>query len=185
MAITDGGTGQSTATAAFDALAPTTTQGDIIYHNGTDNVRLAKGTALQVIRMNSGATAPEWAANVSVSSGATTKDISSATTTTIAHGLGIAPKLVKLRGVVVSNAAGISFADSVYSASTQSSISWAIDSGSGTAEEIGQTFKLTKAAGGGDYTTGAITVDATNISIAWSLTSSPTGTANLIWEAYA
>jgi hypothetical protein len=45
----------------FDALAPTTTQGDIIYHNGTDNVRLAKGTALQVLTMNSGATAPEWA----------------------------------------------------------------------------------------------------------------------------
>jgi hypothetical protein len=62
VAIADGGTGQSTATAAFDALAPTTTQGDIIYFNGTDNVRLAKGSATQVLTMNSGATAPEWAA---------------------------------------------------------------------------------------------------------------------------
>lgn len=61
VAIADGGTGQSTATAAFDALAPTTTGGDLIYHNGTDNVRLAKGTASQGLRMNSGATAPEWA----------------------------------------------------------------------------------------------------------------------------
>lgn len=60
VAIADGGTGQSSATAAFDALAPTTTQGDIIYHNGTDNVRLAKGTAGQLLTMNSGATAPEW-----------------------------------------------------------------------------------------------------------------------------
>lgn len=60
LAIADGGTGAGTATAAFDALAPTTTQGDIIYHNGTDNVRLAKGTASQVLAMNSGATAPEW-----------------------------------------------------------------------------------------------------------------------------
>lgn len=42
-------------------LSPMTTQGDITYHNGTDNVRLAKGTALQHLRMNSGATAPEWA----------------------------------------------------------------------------------------------------------------------------
>ena len=58
--IADGGTGQSTATAAFDALAPTTSAGDTIYHNGTDNVRLAKGTAGQFYRMNSGATAPEW-----------------------------------------------------------------------------------------------------------------------------
>jgi hypothetical protein len=61
VAIADGGTGQTGATAAFDALAPTTTQGDIIYHNGTDNVRLAKGTAAQVLTMNAGATAPEWA----------------------------------------------------------------------------------------------------------------------------
>lgn len=35
--------------------------GDIIYHNGTSFVRLAVGTALQYLRTNSGATAPEWA----------------------------------------------------------------------------------------------------------------------------
>ena len=37
--------------------------GDIMYHNGTDYVRLAKGTAGQVLTVNSGATAPEWAAD--------------------------------------------------------------------------------------------------------------------------
>ena len=72
--IADGGTGQASATAAFDALAPTTTQGDLIYHNGTDNVRLAKGTAGQVLKMNSGATAPEWGRaagdNIGIGSGA-------------------------------------------------------------------------------------------------------------------
>ena len=36
-------------------------QGDVIYGNGTDSwTRLAKGTAGQVLKMNSGATAPEW-----------------------------------------------------------------------------------------------------------------------------
>ena len=36
-------------------------QGDIIYSNGTDSwTRLAKGTAGQALKMNSGATAPEW-----------------------------------------------------------------------------------------------------------------------------
>ena len=60
VAIANGGTGQTSQTAAFDALAPTTTQGDLIYYNGTDNVRLAKGTAGQALVMNSGATAPEW-----------------------------------------------------------------------------------------------------------------------------
>jgi hypothetical protein len=60
VAIANGGTGQAGATAAFDALAPSSSQGDLIYHNGTDNVRLAKGTANQQLRMNGGATAPEW-----------------------------------------------------------------------------------------------------------------------------
>ena len=34
--------------------------GDVLYHNGTNYIRLAKGTAGQVLTMNSGATAPEW-----------------------------------------------------------------------------------------------------------------------------
>ena len=39
-----------------------TTQGDVLYHDGSGDQRLAKGTASQVLTMNSGATAPEWAA---------------------------------------------------------------------------------------------------------------------------
>ena len=34
--------------------------GDILYYNGTDYIRLAKGTASQHLAINSGATAPEW-----------------------------------------------------------------------------------------------------------------------------
>jgi hypothetical protein len=49
IAIADGGTGQTTQTAAFDALAPTTTAGDIIVHNGTDNVRQGIGSDGQVL----------------------------------------------------------------------------------------------------------------------------------------
>lgn len=44
VSIANGGTGQTTATAAFDALAPTTTKGDLSVHNGTDNIRVAVGT---------------------------------------------------------------------------------------------------------------------------------------------
>ena len=35
-------------------------EGDIMYYNGTDWVRLAKGSGSQTLKMNSGATAPEW-----------------------------------------------------------------------------------------------------------------------------
>ena len=36
-------------------------QGDILYYDGAEWVRLAKGTALQILRTNAGLTAPEWA----------------------------------------------------------------------------------------------------------------------------
>ena len=36
--------------------------GDIMYNNGTDYVRLAKGGANEVLQINTGATAPEWGA---------------------------------------------------------------------------------------------------------------------------
>lgn len=59
LSIAKGGTGQASQTAAFDALAPTTTTGDTIYHNGTDNVRLPIGTTGQTLAVVAGA--PAWA----------------------------------------------------------------------------------------------------------------------------
>jgi hypothetical protein len=45
-------------------LNPALIAGDVIYADGTDTInRLAKGTAGQVLKMNSGATAPEWGAD--------------------------------------------------------------------------------------------------------------------------
>jgi hypothetical protein len=43
------------------AKSTVTTAGDIIYRNATVPVRLGIGTAGQVLKVNSGATAPEWA----------------------------------------------------------------------------------------------------------------------------
>lgn len=60
LSIGKGGTGQATAGAAFDALAPTTTRGDIIIRGTSANQRLAKGTAGHVLTM--GANEPAWAA---------------------------------------------------------------------------------------------------------------------------
>ena len=56
-------TGLKDPAAAGDALrAPASVAaGDIFYWNGTTLVRLAKGTQGQVLKMNTGATAPEWA----------------------------------------------------------------------------------------------------------------------------
>jgi hypothetical protein len=61
VAINRGGTGQATASAAFNALSPLTTAGDVLY-GGTSGAgtRLAIGTAGQVLTVNAGATAPQW-----------------------------------------------------------------------------------------------------------------------------
>jgi hypothetical protein len=61
LPILNGGTGQTTASAAFNALSPLTTAGDVLY-GGTSGAgtRLAIGTAGQVLTVNAGATAPQW-----------------------------------------------------------------------------------------------------------------------------
>jgi uncharacterized protein YjbI with pentapeptide repeats len=63
IAIANGGTGATTATAAFDALSPMTTAGDIIY-GGTSGTgtRLAKGMDGQVLVLASGV--PKWSNNI-------------------------------------------------------------------------------------------------------------------------
>lgn len=60
VAIADGGTGQSSKTAGFDALSPVTTRGDLIYRDASNNVRLPKGTQGQYLQI--GANDPLWAA---------------------------------------------------------------------------------------------------------------------------
>lgn len=78
IAIAGGGTGQTGQTAAFDALAPTTTGGDISYHNGTDNVRLGIGASGYVL--GSTGSAPAWVAGAQViSKGSSQTGITSTT----------------------------------------------------------------------------------------------------------
>lgn len=64
LPIANGGTGQATQTAGFNALSPATTKGDLILHDGTNGVRLAVGaTNGHVLTVDStAATGVKWAA---------------------------------------------------------------------------------------------------------------------------
>jgi hypothetical protein len=59
LPVGNGGTGQATAAAGFDALAPTTTNGDLITRAGGTNARVAVGSSGQVLKVVGGA--PTWA----------------------------------------------------------------------------------------------------------------------------
>jgi len=70
LAIARGGTGAGTAVAAFDALSPVTTLGDVIFRDAANNVRLAGNitSAKQFLTQTgtgSVSAAPAWAAIVS------------------------------------------------------------------------------------------------------------------------
>jgi len=69
LPVLNGGTGQTTASAAFNALSPITTTGDLIIGNGTNSAtRLAIGTSTHVLTSN-GTTATWAAASGGVSTG--------------------------------------------------------------------------------------------------------------------
>jgi len=59
IGVAHSGTGATTAQGAFDNLSPLTTAGDMLYYNGTHNVRLAIGSTGQVLEVVGGE--PAWA----------------------------------------------------------------------------------------------------------------------------
>lgn len=119
--------------------------------------------------------------------GIASKDISSTTTTTIAHGLGVSPKRVSLKAYL----AGLNLSEGYYNGTTQNCV-YSFNNGAAISDTVtdGASFgvHITKAGAAdnnANYLRGVVTFDATNITITWSKTSSPTGTATIIWTAEA
>lgn len=119
--------------------------------------------------------------------GTTSKNAADASTTqTIAHGCGTTPKYVRLTGILSAGTNGVTtaMAMAVYNGTTQASASaYAVSATPSYGNDL--TFTLNGAAASSATTVGVVTVDATNISIAWTKTGSPTGTYSIVWEAWA
>jgi hypothetical protein len=99
------------ASGVIAALA----EGDLLYVNASKEiVRLAKGTAGQMLRQNAALTAPEWVTlpfTKEYTSGEQT--ITAGSPVTLAHGLGVAPKLITAEIVCKTAELGYSVGDVV------------------------------------------------------------------------
>jgi hypothetical protein len=90
VAIANGGTGQTTANAAYNALSPMTTTGDMEYRNGSSAAtRLPIGTTGQVLTVAGGI--PSWA----------TAGGGSGTVTSVATGNGLSGGTITSTGTLV------------------------------------------------------------------------------------
>lgn len=99
-------------------------------------------------------------------------------TNTIAHGLGVTPKIVRVNAKTY-----MSDSYSVYQNSSQFSISNYYNDG--RRFSLSSTLRVTAGYDDGDYLTGVISVDATNIIITWTENNSFSGSFNVLWEAQA
>ena len=128
--------------------------------------------------------------------GSTTKDMSATTTTTIAHGLGTTPTMVrfyvnKVQADSATTALSVVSSIGSYDGTTQNCIYVATSTnGSTSMSAIDTTHAIhfgfgATAGADSDNNVGTVTVDATNITITWVETNTCTGTGNIVWEAEA
>lgn len=121
------------------------------------------------------------------------KDMSTTTTTTITHGFERTPKMFRIHWFASPLGAASSFAQVVgsgtYNGTTEYS-SYILFTTNGSVSGAGQASKVVHYSYGGtsldnNYNEGSCTWDGTDITITWSKTNSPTGTAYFTWEAVA
>lgn len=122
--------------------------------------------------------------------GSTTYNLATASgNQTIAHGLGKAPKYIRITVIQASTSgASDNYSFGVYNGTTNSSVYRGQNSNSQFYVGTDATYCVniyTAATNDTSPSTATATFDATNITLAWTRATSATGTAQILWEAYA
>lgn len=151
--------------------------GDIA--NGQLVVVVYDGTNFQMV-------SPVATSTASYKTGTTTKALTDASTSqNIAHGLGVTPKFIRIIGVNY-NSNIFSWSHGVYNGTTQSCLATFQDVTSGVIfNDATSIIRLYGAGSNTAYQTGVASIDSTNITISWTKNNSPTGTGQIMWEAFA
>jgi len=128
--------------------------------------------------------------------GTTTYNLATASgTQTIAHGLGKAPKFIKIKWMLAVSGSGSAVTmfrgEGVYNGTTVSAL-WEGNYGGGSAAYNSNSsstniISYNNSSGGTDLSAYAVpTYDGTNITLTWTRsTVAPSGTINILWEAFA
>lgn len=163
----------------FQMISPLGNQTAQALKSATTVVSVSAATApsnTQVLTATSSTTATWQALPTSFkglsATGATTYNLATASgIQNIAHGLGVTPTLFKVTATFSNSIAQSFNGNSVYVRSVDAGASFLISADGASATS--------------NYQTAVITATSTNIVLTWTKTSSPVGTANIIWEALA
>ena len=182
-------TGGASANPAW-AVSPQsvmTAQGDILYASAANTLaRLAPGTSGQFLKTQGASANPTWAdAALIFKNGVFQRAGDTVSgTQTIAHGLGITPKYVRMtaRKWVSSNVLALS--DGVYNGTTTSCVH--ITDAASNISGNSSVNIITVIDSTGNDQTATIAIDATNITLTWTKAGSPSAEGIMtLWEAWA
>lgn len=130
-----------------------------------------------------------------IATGSTTKNTADASgTQTIAHGLGRIPLYISMKAALASAGIGVTGVSigEWHTGGYYSNLSWyAAEGGSTSVTDtllvstslILRLYDITNGPSPTSYQSGVISVDATNITITWTKTATPTGTYDIVWLA--
>jgi hypothetical protein len=121
---------------------------------------------------------------LSAKTGTLSIDLATATTSTIPHGLGRTPKLVRLSGTIGGNSS-YAWSNGSYDGTTQNCVFlYGLYNGNDGGGPQVSTSKIARIqTSSANYISGVATIDSTSITIVWTKNNSPTGTTDFIWEA--
>jgi len=115
--------------------------------------------------------------------GTTTYDLATASgNQTIAHGVGKIPKYVRITGLTYITSGG-SQSYGVYNGTTTSCVYKFFQGSNSVGGNDNTNIIRIYETYNNDYQVATVTVDATNITLAWGKTGTPTQTAYIMWEA--